>query len=54
MCDAAFGAIDDEKARLIAACRGFLRDELRGKRVVEKIGGENGHDVVIKKPGRSL
>ena len=40
-------AIYDEQTRLIATRSGFLRDKVWRERVVEKIGGEIGHEVLI-------
>jgi hypothetical protein len=45
--DAALRTVNDKQARLVATRRGFLCDQVRWKSVVEKIGGENGHEVVI-------
>jgi hypothetical protein len=37
------GAVDHEEARFVAAAGRRLSDEVRGKRVVEEVGGERRH-----------
>jgi hypothetical protein len=43
MRERAVGAIHDQQARSITTCGGRLGDEMRGERIVEKIGGEWWH-----------